>query len=148
LHRKVSIFLRNDSDCKDVDLHNTRKRYAVIESSDLMRNISWLASCFSKIKKPNKHCSENQSCKSNVLDGDKKSPHNDMIGEYVTTADMVKDKESAVKKRKRGQAKGGVMSTDKGGEGTATKEGKDGEVTEKGDKTSMIRRSNRCNKKV
>ncbi len=27
------------------------------------------------------------------------------------------------------------MSTDKGGEGRATKEGKDGEVTEKGDKT-------------
>ncbi len=62
LHRKVSIFLRNDSDCKDVDLYNTRKRYAVIESSDLMRNISWLASCFSKIKKPNKHCSGNQKC--------------------------------------------------------------------------------------
>jgi hypothetical protein len=86
--------------------------------------------------------------KSNVLDGDKKSPHDDMIREYVTTADMVKDKESAVKKQKRGQAKGGVMSTDKGGEGRTTKEGKDGEVTEKGDKTSMIRRSNRCNKKV
>jgi hypothetical protein len=62
LHRQVSIFLRKDSDCKDVDLYNTRKRYAVIESSDLiMRNISWLASCFSKIKKPNKHCSGNQS---------------------------------------------------------------------------------------
>jgi hypothetical protein len=44
LDRKVSIFLRNDSDCKDVDLYNTRKRYAVIESLDLMRNISWLAS--------------------------------------------------------------------------------------------------------
>jgi hypothetical protein len=28
---------------------------------DLTRNISWLASCFSKIKKPNKHCSGNQS---------------------------------------------------------------------------------------
>jgi hypothetical protein len=28
---------------------------------DLMRNISWLSSCFSKIKKPNKHCSGNQS---------------------------------------------------------------------------------------
>ncbi len=53
--------LRNDNDCKDVDLYNTRKRYVVIESSDLMRNISWLASCFSKIKKPNKHCSGNQS---------------------------------------------------------------------------------------
>ncbi len=46
---------------KDVDLYNTRKRYAVIESSDLARNIPWLASCFSKIKKPNKHCSGNQS---------------------------------------------------------------------------------------
>ncbi len=61
LHRKVPIFLRNDSDCKDVDLYNTRKRYAVIESVDLMRNISWLAIRFSKIKKPNKHCSGNQS---------------------------------------------------------------------------------------
>jgi hypothetical protein len=40
------------------------------------------------------------------------------------------------------------MSTDKGGEGRATKEGKNGEVTEKGDKTSMIRRSNTCTKKV
>ncbi len=53
--------MRNDIDFKDVDLYNTRKRYIVIESSDLMRNISWLASCFSKIKKPNKHCSGNQS---------------------------------------------------------------------------------------
>ncbi len=53
--------MRNDSDCKDVDLYKPRKRYAVIESLDLMRNISWLASCFSKIKKPNKHCSGNQS---------------------------------------------------------------------------------------
>ncbi len=44
-----------------MDLYNTRKRYAVIESSDLMRNTLWLASCFSKIKKPNKHCSGNQS---------------------------------------------------------------------------------------
>jgi hypothetical protein len=52
MHRKVSIFLRNNSDFKDVDLYNTRKRYAIIESSDLTRNISWLASCFSKIKKP------------------------------------------------------------------------------------------------
>jgi hypothetical protein len=57
----VLISLRNDSDCKDVDLYNTRKRYAVIESSDLMRNTFWLASCFSKIKKHNKHCSGNQS---------------------------------------------------------------------------------------
>jgi hypothetical protein len=52
--------LRNDSDCKDVNLYNTRKRYAVIESLDLTRNIIWLAICFSKIKKPNKHCSRNQ----------------------------------------------------------------------------------------
>jgi hypothetical protein len=61
LHRKVLIFLRNNSDYKDVDLYSSRKRYIVIESSDLMRNISWLASGFSKIKKPNKHCSGNQS---------------------------------------------------------------------------------------
>ncbi len=53
--------MRNDSDRKDVDLYNTRKRYAVIESLDLTRNISWLASCSSKSKKPNKHCSGNQS---------------------------------------------------------------------------------------
>jgi hypothetical protein len=51
------MFLKNDSDCKDVDLYNTRKRYTVIESLDLMINISWLASCFCKIKKPNKHYS-------------------------------------------------------------------------------------------
>jgi hypothetical protein len=57
----VSLFLRNDSDCKDVDLYNTRKRDAVTESSDVMRNISWLVSCFSIIKKPNKHFSGNQS---------------------------------------------------------------------------------------
>ncbi len=44
--------MRNDSGCKDVDLYNTRKRYAVIESLDVMRNISWLASCFSKMKNP------------------------------------------------------------------------------------------------
>jgi hypothetical protein len=31
LHRKVSLFLRKDSDCKDVDLYNTRKSYAVID---------------------------------------------------------------------------------------------------------------------
>jgi hypothetical protein len=56
-----SHYFRNNSDCKDVDLYNTRKRYAVIETLDLMRNISCLVSCFSKIKKPNKHCSGNQS---------------------------------------------------------------------------------------
>jgi hypothetical protein len=54
LHRKLLIFIINNSDCKAVDLYNTRKRCAVIESSDLTRNIPWLASCFSKIKKPNK----------------------------------------------------------------------------------------------
>ncbi len=59
LDRKVLIFLRNNSDCKDKDLYKTRKQYTVIESR--MRNISWLVSCFSKIKKPNKHCSENLS---------------------------------------------------------------------------------------
>ncbi len=53
--------MRNDSDSKDVDLYNTRKRYAVIESLDLTRNISWPMSCFSKIKKPTKHCWGNQS---------------------------------------------------------------------------------------
>jgi hypothetical protein len=61
LIQKGLDILRNDSDCKDLYLYNTRKRYAVIESLDLMRNISWLESCFSKIKKPNKHCSGNQS---------------------------------------------------------------------------------------
>ncbi len=58
---RSQYFLRNDSDCKGVDLYNTRKRHALIESLDLTRNISWLVSCFSKIKKPNKHCSGNQS---------------------------------------------------------------------------------------
>ena len=52
LQRKFSIFLRNDRDCKVVDPYNARKRYAVTENSDLMRNIPWLSSCFSKIKKP------------------------------------------------------------------------------------------------
>ncbi len=46
----LNILLRNNSDCNEVDLYNTRKRYAVIESLDLTRNISWLASCFSKIR--------------------------------------------------------------------------------------------------
>jgi hypothetical protein len=84
---------------------------------------------------------------SNELDGDMKNPHDEMIGENVTTADM-EDKESAVKKRKRGKVKGGVISKDKGGESSATNMGNDGEVGEKGDNSSMIRRSNRCTKKV
>ncbi len=67
----MSIFLRNDSDCKDVDLYNTRKIYLVIESSNLMRNISWLANCFSKMKKPNKHYSGNQSVIAGVCIFDK-----------------------------------------------------------------------------
>jgi hypothetical protein len=39
LHRKFSIFLRNNRDCKAVDPYNARKRYAVSESLDFMRNI-------------------------------------------------------------------------------------------------------------
>jgi hypothetical protein len=71
LHSKVLIFLRNKHDCKAVDLYDTSKRHAVIDSFDLMRNLSLdvgyipetiqsdrtrnttrLASCCSKIKKP------------------------------------------------------------------------------------------------
>jgi hypothetical protein len=84
---------------------------------------------------------------SNELDGDMKSPHDEMIGENVTTAEM-EDKESAVKKRKRGKVKGGVISKDKGGESSAANKGNDGEVGEKGDGSGMIRRFNRCTKKV
>ncbi len=54
LQKKLSIFLINNHDCKVVDPYNARKRYAVIESLDLRRNISWLACCFCKIKKPNR----------------------------------------------------------------------------------------------
>jgi hypothetical protein len=57
LQRKFSIFLRNDRDCQVVDPYNSRKRSAVLESSDFMRNIPWLLSCFCKIKKPNKNFS-------------------------------------------------------------------------------------------
>jgi hypothetical protein len=57
LAKKFSIFLRKDHDCKVVDPYNARKSYAVTESSDLMRNIPWLASCFCKKKKPNKNFS-------------------------------------------------------------------------------------------
>jgi hypothetical protein len=53
LQRKFSIFLRNNHDCMVVDPYNARKRYAVIESLDLIRNIPWLANCFCKIKKSN-----------------------------------------------------------------------------------------------
>jgi hypothetical protein len=53
-HRDFLIFLRNDRNCKAVHPYNARKRYAVIESSDLMKNIPWLARSFCKIKKPNK----------------------------------------------------------------------------------------------
>jgi hypothetical protein len=61
LFAQKGLDMRKDSDCKDVDLYYTRKRYAVIESMDLTRIISWLASCFSKIKKPNENCSGNLS---------------------------------------------------------------------------------------
>ena len=37
LIQKGLDILRNDSDCKDLYLYNTRKRYAVIESWDHMR---------------------------------------------------------------------------------------------------------------
>jgi hypothetical protein len=57
LAKKVLDFLRNDPDYKPVDPYNARKRYAVIESLDLMRNIPWSASCFCKIKKHNKNFS-------------------------------------------------------------------------------------------
>ena len=53
--KKILIFLRNDRDYNDVDLLKTRKRYVVRKSSDFTRNMFWLASCFSKIKKPNSH---------------------------------------------------------------------------------------------
>jgi hypothetical protein len=52
LHRKLSIFLRNDRDCEAVDLLNTRKRYEVNKHLDLTRNTHWLASHFSKIGNP------------------------------------------------------------------------------------------------
>jgi hypothetical protein len=58
---RSQYFLRNNSDCKDGDLYNTRKRYTVKESLDLMRNISWQANCFPKKKKQNKQGSGNQS---------------------------------------------------------------------------------------
>ncbi len=39
----------------------TKKIYVVRESLDFTRNKFWLASCFSKIKKPNSHFLGNQS---------------------------------------------------------------------------------------
>jgi hypothetical protein len=54
LQRKFLIFLSSDRDCKVVHPYNIRKRYAVTENLDLMRNIPWLSSCFCKIEKPNK----------------------------------------------------------------------------------------------
>jgi hypothetical protein len=55
--RSSQYFLRNNHDCKAVYSYNERKRYAVIESSDHMRNIPWPTSCFCEIKKPNKNLS-------------------------------------------------------------------------------------------
>jgi hypothetical protein len=66
LHRKLWKYLRTICDCRPVDLLNTRKRCQVIECLDLTRSTHWLASCFYKIKKPNKNfllklCTRNQS---------------------------------------------------------------------------------------
>ncbi len=58
--KDLDIF-RNDRDYNDVDLQKTRKRYVVRESLDFTRNMFWLTSCFSKIKKPNSHFLGNQS---------------------------------------------------------------------------------------
>ncbi len=58
---KSPYILRNDRDYEDVDLQKTRKRYVVRESLDFTRNMFWLASCFSNIKKPNSHFLENLS---------------------------------------------------------------------------------------
>ncbi len=55
------IFLRKYRDYNDVALEKPRKRYVVRESSDFTRNMFWLASRFSKIKKPNSHFLGNQS---------------------------------------------------------------------------------------
>jgi hypothetical protein len=52
--------LRTDRDYNNVDLWKTRKRYVVKKSLDFTRNMFWLASCFSKIKKPNSHFLGNQ----------------------------------------------------------------------------------------
>jgi hypothetical protein len=52
--------LRNDRDYNDVDLKKRRERYVVRESLDFTRNMFWLASCFSKLKKLNSHFLENQ----------------------------------------------------------------------------------------
>ncbi len=60
LPQKDLDILRNDHDYNNVDLQKTRKRYVVRESSDFTRNMFWLASCFSKIKKPNSHFLGNQ----------------------------------------------------------------------------------------
>jgi hypothetical protein len=53
LAQKVLDISKDDLDCKAVETLDILEK--------LMRNISWQASCFSKIKKPNKHCSGNQS---------------------------------------------------------------------------------------
>ncbi len=95
---------------------------------------------YSKKKKKAAHNSKE-------LDGNMKSPHNDMIGENVTTAGM-EDKETAVEKNKRGKVKGDVISKDKGSESSATNKGNDGEVGKKGDDSDMTMRSNRRNMKV
>jgi hypothetical protein len=86
-------------------------------------------------------------CNINKLDGDIKSPHDGMIAENVRTAEIY-NKESAVKKGKRGKVTGGIVSNNKGGESSATNQGNDGQLGEKDNNGGMIRRSNRCTKKV
>jgi hypothetical protein len=90
---------------------------------------------------------KNMACNINKLDGDMKSPHDEMIAENVITAETY-NKESAVKKTKRGKVMGGVISKDKGGEISATNKGNDGELGEKDGNSGMIRRSNRRTKKA
>ncbi len=46
LHRKFSIFMRNDHDCKAVDPYNAQNRYAVIEILVYKRNISLVGELF------------------------------------------------------------------------------------------------------
>ncbi len=40
LQRKFSIFLSNNRDCKVVDPYNSRKRYTVTESLDLIVSVN------------------------------------------------------------------------------------------------------------
>jgi hypothetical protein len=44
--------LRNNHDCKAVDPYNARKKYAVIEIKDHMRNIPWWRVVSLKLRNP------------------------------------------------------------------------------------------------